>query len=48
MVMALLNISDEKDPLFLAKHHFRKSQKKIALVRNNKTSVRIHGNIGPE
>lgn len=48
MVVALLNISDEKDPLFLAKHHFHRSKKKIVLGRNYKTSGRIHGNIDPE
>lgn len=48
MVVALLNISYEKDPIFLAKHHFCRSQKKTVLGRNNKTLGRIHGNIGPE
>lgn len=48
MVVAHLNISYEKDPIFCAKHHFRRSQKKIVLGRNNKTPGRIHGNTGPE
>lgn len=48
MVVAHLNISYEKDLVFLVKYHFHRSQKKIVLGRNNKTSGGIYGNIGPE